>query len=276
MAASVKIFRQPENEVDARIEPPISASSKHDVRFDPNVHLSYSPPSRILQMSHLAQPPTSLSSVAHTEPFPLLSYEGILAHRGEIFSPETLSNCLHHTRPGSVQIRGLAPRYAPFIHSFWHSPEVLKIVSENEGVDLVPVMDYEICHVNVQIGPDGVEGVWKTPVEPPVATEEAIAAFEEKQGPKLGEGNGGGVDQSKPVIEWHRDSHPFVCIVMLSDGRHMIGGETELECGDGRTVTVKPPQMVSKKVPSASHRRSIDRLTSFVARAAQPSSKAAT
>lgn len=42
----------------------------------------------------------------------------------------------------------------------------------------------------------------------------------------------------------HRDSHPFVCVVMLSDASHMVGGETELECGDGSSVKVKAPQMV--------------------------------
>lgn len=255
MATSVEAYHPQYTNASALTDGPsqVSASSNTDILFNPSKHLAYSPPARILQMSDLAQPPTSLSPVAHTDPFPLLSYEGILAHRREIFKPETLSNCLHHTRPGSVQIRGLAPRYAPFIHSFWHSPEVLKIVSENAGLDLVPVMDYEICHVNVQMGPDGVEGVWKTPVEPPVATEQAIAAFEKDQRPKLG--NVDGVDQNRPVIEWHRDSHPFVCIVMLSDGQHMTGGETELECGDGRTVTVKPPQMVSQPRPCAMHPR---------------------
>ena len=106
---------------------------------------------------------------------------------------------MHHTRPGSVQIRGHAPRYAPFIHEFWNSPEVLQIVSKNAGIDLVPVMDYETGHVNVQLGPDGIAGVRATPVEPPVATEEAIAAFEADQ-PKPD----ATTDQTKPVIEWHK------------------------------------------------------------------------
>ena len=148
---------------------------------------------------------------------------------------------MHHTRPGSVQIRGMAPRYAQFIPEFWHSSEVLKIIRDNAGIDLIPVMDYEICHVNAQLGPDGVDGIKKTPVEPPWATEEAIKAFE---GSKAEE-EVKTTDQTKPVVEWHRDSHPFVCVVMLSDARHMVGGETELECGDGRSVKVKAPQMVS-------------------------------
>lgn len=148
-------------------------------------------------MKDIAQTPTELSPVAHTEPFPLLSYEGILAHRREIFRKETLDNCLHHTRPGSVQIRGLAPRYASFIHSFWHSPEVLKIISENAGVDLIPAMDYEICHVNFQIGPDGAKSIRETPIHPPIATEDAIAEFKKAQ-PKPDTKT----DQTKPVVEW--------------------------------------------------------------------------
>ncbi|KAF2097587.1 hypothetical protein NA57DRAFT_58163 [Rhizodiscina lignyota] len=207
-------------------------------KFDPKRHLAYTPPLKILKMGDLALPPTALSSVASTEPFPLLSYEALLEHRREIFQPEVLDNCLHHTRPGSVQIRGHAPRYAPFIHAFWNSPEVLKIISDNAGIELVPCMDYETCHVNVQLGPGGVEAARATPLEPPAATEEAIAQFEEEK-PK----ERAVTDQTKPVVEWHRDSHPFVCVVMLSDARHMIGGETELRCGDERTLKVKAPQM---------------------------------
>ena len=178
-------------------------------RFDPNKHLAYSPPLQTLTMEDLAHDSTELSSIAHTEPFQLLSHEGVLAHRREIFSQEVLDNCMHHTRPGSVQIRGMAPRYAPFIHSFWHSPEVLEIISRNAGIDLVPVMDYEICHTNVQLGPNGISGVHATPIEPPVATGTAIAAFEREQSKEQVT-----TDQTKPVVEWHRDSHPFVCVVM--------------------------------------------------------------
>ena len=216
--------------------------STKNVKFDPKKHLAYTPPPNTLKMEDLAHEPTELSPVAHTEPFSLLSYEGVLAHRREIFNQETLDNCMHHTRPGSVQVRGMAPRYAQFIHEFWHSPEVLKIISDNAGIDLVPVMDYEIAHTNVQLGPGGVEAVRQTPIDPPVATQDAISAFE-KDKPKSEK-----TDQTKPIIEWHRDSHPFVCVVMLSDAQHMVGGETELECGDGRSVKVKAPQMVSTAI----------------------------
>lgn len=192
-------------------------------KFDAKKHLAYEPPRQVLKMEDLDYPPTPLSNVASTIPFPLLSHEAVLQHRREIFSPEVLDNCMHHTRPGSVQIRGMAPRYAPFIHSFWNSPEVLKIISENAGVDLVPALDYETAHTNVQLGPGGLDEVRRTPIEPPVATPEAIASLEKNKS-KAEEVT----DQTKPIIEWHKDSHPFVCVVMLSDAQYMEGGETEV------------------------------------------------
>lgn len=221
----------------------VRSDSHHEgskrVHFDPSKHLTYSPPSTILSMEDLKLEPTPLSSIATTEPFPFMSHEAVLQHRRELFSDDVLNNCMHHTRPGSIQIRGMAPRYAPFIHEFWHSPEVLKIISGLAGVELVPALDYEISHTNVQLGPDGLDAVRKTPVEPPVATDEAIASFEETRKQKQAV-----TDQSKPIIEWHKDSHPWVCVVMLSDARHMAGGETELLKGDGSTLKVKAPQMV--------------------------------
>lgn len=218
---------------------PCQPAIKGRDRFDPAKHLAFSPPAKTLTMKDLALEPTDLSPIATTEPFPFMSHEAVLAHRRELFSKPVMDNCLFHTRPGSVQLRGMAPRYAPFIHEFWHSPEVLKIVSEQAGVDLVPAMDYEISHTNVQLGPGGIEAVRNTPVEPPEATQEAIeaaAAVKNKQRTVT--------DQSKPIIEWHKDSHPWVCVVMLSDARNMVGGETELLKGDGTTIKVRGPTMV--------------------------------
>lgn len=219
---------------------PTRAPLKGSVKFDASKHLAFSPPAKTLTMQDLALEPTELSPIATTEPFPFMSHEAVLAHRREIFSKPVMDNCLFHTRPGSVQLRGMAPRYAPFIHEFWHSPEVLKIISEQAGVELVPVMDYEISHTNVQLGPGGLDAVRNTPVEPPEATPEAIARFESERAKKRAV-----TDQSKPIIEWHKDSHPWVCVVMLSDARSMVGGETELMKGDGTTLKVRGPTMVS-------------------------------
>lgn len=170
--------------------------------------------------------------MASTDPFPFLSAEGVRAFRRELFSKEVLDNCSFHTRPGSVQLRGMAPRYAPFTYQFWTSPEVLGIVSELAGVELIPVLDHEICHTNVQLGADGLDGVKNTPVDPPGPPVE----YKERQ-----KGQGG---KAKPVVPWHRDSYPFVCVAMLSDTSSMVDGETEMQKGDGSTVKVRSPSMV--------------------------------
>lgn len=215
------------------------------VSFNARKHLNYVPPTRNLQMSDIGLEPSPISDFAASEPFPLLSREAILEMRRELFSNEVLDNCLQYTRPGSVQLRGMAPRYAPFIHAFWNSPEVLRIMSENAGVELIPAMDYETSHINVQLGPGGIDAVRNTPVEPPVATKDAINEFEAA----LPVAKQAVTDQAKPIIEWHKDSHPFVCVVMLSDAQHMVGGETELMGGSpGQTLKVKAPQMGSAAI----------------------------
>ena len=211
------------------------------VSFDPATHLAYSPPSRIVTMKDLGYEPTVLSPVATTEPFPFLSYEGLLQHRRELFSKPVLDNCMHLTRNGAAYLRGMAPRYSPFLYQFWHSPEVLKLVSDIAGVELVPALDYDICHTNIQMGPGGVEEVRNTPVEPPAVTEEAIKQLSEA---KQESQESDRLDDSKNIVEWHKDSHPWVIVVMLSDARYMEGGETELMRGDGTTTKVRAPQMV--------------------------------
>ncbi|KAH6962555.1 hypothetical protein BKA56DRAFT_498468 [Ilyonectria sp. MPI-CAGE-AT-0026] len=212
--------------------------------FDASKHLAYSPPTRILTMEDLQLENTAISSIAASDPFPLLSYEAVLEHRRELFSPKVIDNCLHRTLPGSAMLRGMAQKYTPFIQSFWNSPEVLKIVSSIAGVDLVPAMNYEICHTNIQLGSEGLEGVRATPVVPPMATTtngDSSDPIDEK------------TNYDNAIVEWHKDSHPFVIVVMLSDARNMEGGETVLMGGDGKTLSVRAPQMGSAVVLQGRH-----------------------
>ncbi|KIW84889.1 hypothetical protein Z517_00277 [Fonsecaea pedrosoi CBS 271.37] len=215
--------------------------------FDPVKHLTYAPPKKIHTLEDLCLPPSPISQVASTDPFPLLSEEALLEHRRELLSDDVLDSCMYHTRDKSVQLRGMAPRYAPFIHQFWTSPEVLKIVSDLAGVDLVPVMDFEICHTNVQLGPEGLAGVRDIPIIPPGApVAETMSAIQEGPEEPL-------AAAKESVVPWHRDSYPFVCVVMLSDTRNMKGGETEIQRGDGTTIKVRSPQMGGAVVLQGRH-----------------------
>lgn len=92
-------------------------------------------------------------------------------------------------------------------------------MSQIAGVDLVPAIDLEIGHINLSLA-NGNE------------------AAEKKD------------DDDTPIVGWHTDSYPFVCVLMLSDCTTMIGGETALRTGDGGIAKVRGPQMVSQQSPT--------------------------
>ena len=95
-------------------------------------------------------------------------------------------------------------------------------------------MDFEIGHMNISISSEEDKTI-------------AMAAIEEKTSREADEGVGGcpWEDDAPPIVDWHTDSYPFVCVLMLSDCTHMIGGETMLRTGTGATMKVRGPQMVS-------------------------------
>lgn len=128
-------------------------------------------------------------------------------------------------------------RYAPFIYDAWHSPEVLSIVSQIAGIDLVPVMDFEIGHINVSINSR----------ESQEAAKKALAEHKNRE---ADEGVAGCPwEDDAPVVDWHTDSYPFVCVLMLSDCTDMIGGETALRTGNGSVMKVRGPGMVCHARP---------------------------
>lgn len=110
-------------------------------------------------------------------------------------------------------------REAKFIYDAWKNAKTLAILSEIAGVDLVPVIDYEIGHVNISRPADKKDN-------------DGSANVEE---------NG-----NKAVVDWHHDSYPFVCVLMMSDTTNMVGGETVLKAGNGEINKVRGPEMVCK------------------------------
>lgn len=129
----------------------------------------------------------------------------------------------------------LLHRCAPFIYDAWKNPETLAIISKIAGVDLIPAMDFEIGHVNISVHSEQEKN-------------EALKAVMEKTTRQADEGVAGCPwEDEDPIVDWHTDSYPFVCVTMLSDCTNMIGGETALRKGDGEVVKVRGPQMVSLK-----------------------------
>ena len=122
------------------------------------------------------------------------------------------------------------------MYDVWRSPEVLSIVSKIAGVELVPAMDLEIAHMNISSN-----------------TQEQIdavkQALEERSHREADEGvSGCPWEDDQPIVDWHTDSYPFVCVTMLSDCTNMIGGETALRTGTGEIMRVRGPVMVRSRL----------------------------
>jgi hypothetical protein len=140
---------------------------------------------------------------------------------GKFRDSSTPPHPLSLLRGSLAKLRGIygehQHRYCKFIEEAWKHPKTLEIISRIAGVDLVPVVDYEIGHINISV-PKAIK--------------------KNKQGDIVPE------DDEKAVVDWHRDSYPFVCVLMMSDTTGMIGGETALKTGRGDIMKVRGPTMV--------------------------------
>ncbi|KAI2640353.1 hypothetical protein GGS26DRAFT_537752 [Hypomontagnella submonticulosa] len=122
-------------------------------------------------------------------------------------------------------------RYAPFVYDVWKNPETLAIISKIAGIELVTEMDFEIGHINISVKSEAEK-------------QEELRAFSERAQYEADEGIAGCPwEDDKPIVGWHTDSYPFVCVTMLSDCTSMIGGETALRTGTGEIMKVRGPQM---------------------------------
>jgi hypothetical protein len=112
-------------------------------------------------------------------------------------------------------------RYTPFMHEALTHPATLKIISDIAGIDLVPVMDYEVGSVLVSSTPES-------------ALKNRLAYGKKEDGGAEGK-----------VTNWHYDHYPFVCVVMMSETTGMVGGETAIRTSSGEVMKVRGPDMVS-------------------------------
>ena len=96
------------------------------------------------------------STVAASSHFPFLSSEGIKAYRKAIAAPEVLKNCASSPFKNTLVLRNV-PKYSKFIRDLWTHPTTLKMIAEVAGVSLVPVINTEIGHTNIQANGSTVE-----------------------------------------------------------------------------------------------------------------------
>jgi hypothetical protein len=203
------------------------------VKFNPHQHIAYAPPTQVVMMKDLGFPDdTGVSPVGVSMPFQLFSPEAIHQMRSEIFQREVMQDCSFSSNIAACQLRGYAAKYAPFTYDAWTHPDTLAIVSKIAGVDLIPWSDYEIAHINFSVKTDEQ------------TAQELASIGKEKRFFAEDEGIAGCAwEDNKPIVGWHHDSYPFVCVLMMSDCTNMVGGETALRTASGDILKVRGPQM---------------------------------
>ncbi|KAK4493582.1 hypothetical protein PRZ48_015249 [Zasmidium cellare] len=199
---------------------------------------------------HLA-PPTTISTftfadlgmrepgdearIAGSNPFPFLSWEGVLAYRRSILSPEVVDNCARSFGKGALLLRDVSSR-SKFIKDLWTHPKTLDIVRSALGVDIDIIMPYEIGHTNIQLASPDMPLSNLQPV--PQVSAVALTDEQKSYDPL----------SADSVIPWHYDSYPFVAIIMLSHTDSMIGGHTYIQTADGKPRKVDGPSIGSAVV----------------------------
>lgn len=198
-----------------------SSSKQETPVFDPEQHLVFKQTPDILTMQDIGiAPDVGVSPVAVTQPFPLFSQEAIRIMRSEIFKPEVTQNYSFSSNLAAAQLRGYARDHAPFTRAAWNHPSTVAIVSKLAGIDLIPWSEYEIAHINLCVKSDEQAASERTASKQP---------------------SHASPDDDKPIVGWHTDSYPFVCVLMMSDCTNMVGGETALRTGSGEVLRIRGP-----------------------------------
>ena len=232
------VLPYPEQEPSPPVDIPTLLNDPQRVHFDPKIHLRFDLPEKVYTLEDLKYPfKQQAGNVAATDPFPIFTREAIVEMRRELFAARTFQNCMSKRRAGSVQIRGAAPQYAPFVYEAWTHPATLAAVERVVGCRVVTKLDQDIAHTNVQLTESGLAGLAHIPAEPIEPLPSSADVQEEED---IAE------DKDTDVIGWHHDMYPFSLTVALSlpTGK---GGETALMCHDGTIMKAQKPDVVSSK-----------------------------
>lgn len=214
------------------------------IKFDPKLHLTYysADPmqqqkfhdTRRLTMEELSlSNKNQISQVGVSDPFALFTDEAVDIMKMEILKKETFMEYARISRSSTsgrdCTLRGYVKDedqvLCPFSYEAWTHPKTMELISIMAGVELEPVMEYEIAQANISV--NSVENAEK----------------EKEQHLRESSMRGDNDGQKIPaVVGWHYDSYPFVCVLMLSDTSCLIGGETYLRMGDSKVARVDGPQ----------------------------------
>ncbi|ODV62061.1 uncharacterized protein ASCRUDRAFT_33351 [Ascoidea rubescens DSM 1968] len=208
-----------------------------NTKFDPEKHIIFKKEDvektkRFTMKEFGLENEKQISAIGASAPFPLFSKEAVDIMRAEILRKDVFLQFARISPTSSSgldgSVRGFARESCPFTYEAWKHPKSIEAVSSMAGVPLKIVMDYEVAHTNVAMkNPDDAE-------------QETIAHNREL----INKGEFFGKEQMIPsIVGWHYDSYPFVAVLMLSDTKKMIGGETIIKLGNGKVVSVEGPQL---------------------------------
>ncbi|EGV62851.1 hypothetical protein PSN45_001043 [Yamadazyma tenuis] len=192
------------------------------LKFDPKRHLDYRGVAKKYGFADLGITNTHvkpINEIAATDPFSLFTIEAVDMMKYEIFSNEALLK--KHGRlvsPGhSTGASNLDFNISGFIDdtifckAAWNSPELRGIINEIMNDKLTIPHQFSLSHVNVSLADSS-----KPQLDPDVDYK-ALKSVNDKMA---------------AGVNWHYDSPPLVCVVMLSAPEEMIGGETGIRLGD--------------------------------------------
>jgi len=83
------------------------ARQTEPVEWDPEQHIAFEPPAKIVTMKEIGLEGHGISANAVTDPFPLFSQDAIMQMRREIFSEPVLENCRYSSTFNANMIRGM-------------------------------------------------------------------------------------------------------------------------------------------------------------------------
>lgn len=210
-----------------------------NVKFDPEIHLAYDASKKLkkttfedlkIYKTHVKK----ISDIATIEPFILFTNDAIDIMKYEVFSDAELLKKYGRksaTGFGTSDLDFVVSGFSdvtPFCRDAWTHPTTLKIFSDLMGVDLYMPHCFNQSHINASLAP-------RKRGEPvPEESEEDFLALKKLQDEKS--------DAIPSAINWHYDSVPLVCVLMLSAPPNMIGGETGIKDGDENIVRIADPK----------------------------------
>ena len=228
--------------------------------FEPEAHLVQDGPTKCWTMPELgfeADPTTGLGDYAMCEPFRLLTDEGVAMVRDEV---ERLRELTRGSSPMAPNVLRAVGDFSPFLYDLTSSEELATLVSNAVRTSVIAhPMTSERAHVNMSLPIGGSSSLF---APPPRTTAAAAAAAEDEA--SLGF-----------QFDWHFDSQPFVCIMMLSDmPEHPVGGQTLIRKSNGEVVKLQYPgagyayilqgSAIEHLALSASNYNRVTMITSFI------------